>query len=169
MYDSDDDNDETEDYIYSPPLTKPPNEDAERFWLRIGHKLKDTDDDTCFKVIGVCSSDEYDELFYAYYDIDKYGSDPPDDVRLWEYTPCREMLKSGRGAWVEWEDAIVTEDAAHVSGKSAHSSATQLSLDHHTQPPSTRRPTYDYVPRNEWRDTGGINASNVIAGRRRRS
>ena len=59
-------NDETEDYIYSPPLTKPPNEDAERFWLRIGHKLKDTDDDTCFKVIGVCSSDEYDELLLRY-------------------------------------------------------------------------------------------------------
>ena len=167
-YDSDDYDDETEDYIFSAPITKPPNRRVASYWQRIGHRLRDVDDGTRFKVIGVCSSDEYDELFYAYYDIDTYGECPPSDMSLWEHTPCSEMIGRGEKSWVEWEDSSFVCVAAGVAAE--HDAVTSSSsVDATVEPLKLRRSAaYDYVPKQQWRDTGGIDTSNVIKGKHRR-
>ena len=74
-----------------------------RINCRIGMTLEDIESGEKFKIHQVVKVRTEDELYYQYYDIEKYQRRPRVYSRF-EYTPCEEMLlEEGReGGWVRW-------------------------------------------------------------------
>jgi hypothetical protein len=88
----------------SPPPTYNDVAEADcpsQFAAKIGQALLDTEDSLNFKVVAVCRSSNGAEgqLFFKYFDTDKFPSAPPTEPTDFEYTPCTELLSAG---WVTW-------------------------------------------------------------------
>ena len=92
----DDNDDEVQMYV---PFTC----SDKRINCRIGMTLENIESGEKFKIHQVVKVRTEDELYYQYYDIEKYQRRPRVYSRF-EYTPCEEMLlEEGReGGWVRW-------------------------------------------------------------------
>lgn len=67
---------------------------------KINQAFLDTEDHLNFTVVSVCrTEDSGDQLFFKYYDTDRFPDAPPANPTDFEYTPVEELLSAG---WVTW-------------------------------------------------------------------
>lgn len=64
---------------------------------KIGCEFLDQDDNTMFRIIGICIEDKprgrYGDFYFKYHNVNESASNI-------EYTPCREILNS---SWCQWQ------------------------------------------------------------------
>ena len=72
---------------------------------RLGSAFQDVEDQLNFKIVDIVE-DTSGELFFKYFDTDKYKKAPKSD-RNFEYTPSAEVLTEN--TWVKWAEETAAE------------------------------------------------------------
>ena len=95
--DDDSDCEDVGEYKSAVPATRGP---AVRYFQAIGSLFDDEEDGNRYCIVDVCTSNEYDGLFFKYIqnEIFASGSANPGD---YDYTPCSELMNAG---WAQWID-----------------------------------------------------------------
>ena len=79
------------------------------------------------------------------------------------------MYNESSNGWVQWIEDDAELDKAPGCTEANAETSTNATTTSSLAPLPPPRPTFQLVPRAEWRDTGGVDASNVITGKRRRA
>ena len=83
----------------------------QQYELFFGKTFIDTEDDARlqFKIVGLARQVGREELYFQYYDTEKYKKCPPRSMDNFEYTSCVEVTNPTT-SWIKWTDESLEEE-----------------------------------------------------------
>ena len=102
---SDDESDVSEVGVQCYKELQRPRRGMEHYWNRVNRGGMDVAEDVRLHVVAVCRGDDDGQLYFKYYDVNRFRAGPPKNPDDYDYTLCDEMDPAieTEDCWMQWD------------------------------------------------------------------